>query len=50
MADFANFVKFLKKTEVLEKSELPDKRGFELPETPKNKFLPPSQPSFLNCA
>ena len=38
---FANLIKFLKKAELLEKFELPDNRGFKLPENQKaDSFLP----------
>jgi len=46
--DFVNFRK-LKKTELLDKFELPDRRGFKLTEMRKS-FLPPSQPRFIDWA
>jgi len=51
--ELANFAKLLKKTKLLEKSEISNKRGFELMEKRiKTKelrgFLPPGQPPFIN--
>ena len=43
-ADFANFTKLAKKTELLEKFELPDKRGFELTEMRKKDSCPLASP------
>jgi len=43
--DFVNFVNFQKKTKLLKKSEVPEKRGFKFQE---KRFLPPGQPPFIN--
>ena len=47
---FMNFTKLVKKTELLKKFRLPAKRGFELMQMRKKRFLPPGQPPFINWA
>jgi len=40
--DFANFKKLPQKSELQEKFEIPDKRGFEATETRKKDYWPPA--------
>jgi len=48
---FANFLKLPKKTELPEKFEFLNKRGFELMvKRTAARFLPPRQPPFINWA
>jgi len=44
MPNFANFAKFLRKTEILEKFKLPNKRGFELMEKRIQDSCPAANP------
>jgi len=46
IADFTNFRKFPKKTELPEKFELPGKRGFQLTATRRTDSYPPTP--FIN--
>jgi len=45
---FTNFTKFSKKTKLLEKFELLDKRRFEILEKKPIASCPPNQPPFIN--
>jgi len=42
--DFVNFAKLVKQTKLLEKFELPNKRGFEPTEARKKDFCPTASP------
>jgi len=48
LVNFANFAKLPKKTELLEKFKLLDKKGLELTEVRKERMIPVPQPTLIH--